>query len=484
MRKKILKATDGSKIGNIAIPMASSFTPNFNMASTTGSNPLGGQLGGQAISVLSNALAGALGGNGDSGIVTSSILSNFGSTVGNSMLNGSTFSQGLKDFGNISNLTNLGAGIGSTLLDKHTAHQRTSGKYGTLASATDMASGIVPYLTSTSNPYGFVGQLGMAGINKVTGGTDGMTVADSLLGSSGMAGALFAANPWVGAGYMALSGINSATGKTTAKNANNDFFSKQQLDTVWGSYGKSNKDHQEALKYGNKKYGGLSVAFGAYGKANNKVLEDNIRTDKLMDIANKQEIANIRGNNMIDINNLAYQQSTAGGYQQKYNRIGRKGMKLPTKQDITKVRAILSKKSGGVITKEPEYYSIEAEFEENEIPEFKEGGTIIPEGALHKCKNYMDLAKEKQITHKGIPVVTTDGTNEQQAEIERDEVIIEKSLTQKLEDLMEKFNSGQYSQKEKDKFAIEAGKLLTTELLENTDDRTGLIASIEAEFID
>ena len=49
-------------------------------------------------------------------------------------------------------------------------------------------------------------------------------------------------------------------------------------------------------------------------------------------------------------------------------------MKLPTKSDITKVREILSRKSGGVI-------SIEAEEPEKEVQEFKDGGNIIPEGA-------------------------------------------------------------------------------------------------------
>jgi hypothetical protein len=41
----------------------------------------------------------------------------------------------------------------------------------------------------------------------------------------------------------------------------------------------------------------------------------------------------------------------------------------------------------------------------------KQGGqmNVIPEGALHARKNNMDLAKEGEITHKGIPVVDNDG---------------------------------------------------------------------------
>jgi hypothetical protein len=137
-------------------------------------------------------------------------------------------------------------------------------------------------------------------------------------------------------------------------------------------------------------------------------------------------------------------------------------MKLPTKSDITKVREILSRKSGGVI-------SIEAEEPEKEVQEFKDGGNIIPEGALHARKNNMEGAGT-DFTHKGIPVVDKDG--EQQAEIERDEIIFRKEVTTKLEELMKDGS---------DKAAIEAGKLLVEEIFNNTEDRTGLIASIVGE---
>jgi hypothetical protein len=42
---------------------------------------------------------------------------------------------------------------------------------------------------------------------------------------------------------------------------------------------------------------------------------------------------------------------------------------------------------------------------------FKQGGqmNLIHEGALHAHKNHMELAKEGEITPKGIPVVDNDG---------------------------------------------------------------------------
>lgn len=106
---------------------------------------------------------------------------------------------------------------------------------------------------------------------------------------------------------------------------------------------------------------------------------------------------------------------------------------------------------------------------------FQQGGSIniIPEGALHARKHNMDM---EGITPKGIPVVSEkDGEIEQQAEIERNEVILRLEVTQKLEELEKKFYSEESTQEEKDECALEAGKLLVYELLENTIDNTGLL---------
>lgn len=104
------------------------------------------------------------------------------------------------------------------------------------------------------------------------------------------------------------------------------------------------------------------------------------------------------------------------------------------------------------------------------IEQFKQGGQInvIPEGALHARKNNMDM---EGITKKGIPVVDKKG--EQQAEIERSEIILNLDLTEKLEELEKKYYSDEYSNREKEQFALEAGYLLVDELLNNTIDNTG-----------
>lgn len=100
---------------------------------------------------------------------------------------------------------------------------------------------------------------------------------------------------------------------------------------------------------------------------------------------------------------------------------------------------------------------------------FQQGGSInvIPEGALHARKHNMDV---EGITKKGIPVVDNDG--KQQAEIERSEIILRLEVTKKLEELEKEYYKEGTSKREKDEYAMEAGKLLVEELLHNTVDNT------------
>jgi hypothetical protein len=107
---------------------------------------------------------------------------------------------------------------------------------------------------------------------------------------------------------------------------------------------------------------------------------------------------------------------------------------------------------------------------------FAEGGTVnvIPDGALHAHKHHLeDISPEyEQVTSKGIPVVTEEGGGKlkQHAEIERNEIIFRLEVTKKLEELMKDGS---------DDAAIEAGKLLAHEIINNTVDNTGLMEVVE-----
>lgn len=106
----------------------------------------------------------------------------------------------------------------------------------------------------------------------------------------------------------------------------------------------------------------------------------------------------------------------------------------------------------------------------SEIQKFAEGGSLMPSGKLHKELNHINELGEQyeDLTRKGIPVVTLDegGSLSQVAEVEKDEWIWNLEFTQQIEAL---WKDGS------EEAMIEAGKLLTEELLRNTDDISGII---------
>lgn len=116
-----------------------------------------------------------------------------------------------------------------------------------------------------------------------------------------------------------------------------------------------------------------------------------------------------------------------------------------------------------------------------EVKKAEEGAkmNVIPSGALHARKHDLPDNIADQITHKGIPVVTFEdnGKITQHAEVEREELTLHKELTVKLEDLFSQYKNA--NDQEKDKILIKTGKLITYEVLENTNDRTNLINKIE-----
>jgi len=89
---------------------------------------------------------------------------------------------------------------------------------------------------------------------------------------------------------------------------------------------------------------------------------------------------------------------------------------------------------------------------------------LLPEGALHARLNHLQDTNPdlEEATKKGIPVL--DESGQQVAEIEKEELILRLELTKKIEELMKDGS---------DEAMIEAGKLLVSEILENTQDNTG-----------
>lgn len=429
--------------------------------------------------------------------------------LGNSVNNGIQLAQNWKGLSKTDKTAGVAgiAGQASDTLDNmffSKQHAKDSGLTKGLNNAYDSISNAAMMFSPVGTVLGGAmkaGKLLGDGLTALGVGTDQMTTTDKILDSS----------------FMKLTPVGLINGigakRTQDFSANNDTIEK-----VGGSYGGSINTINDAVSKANKKYGLFSG--GARRKANNLIntarQQQNIMTnisDEYQDqLANKSDLAYIRYNT--DIN---------GGYQQQYIRAAKQGAILNRIQ-------LRKQREGGILSNQL-HSKINLETQEvewkpvininQETPVFKEGGelvnnqetiqetnsvwqpninletiqimeeggktdkskqesekveetnqkNVIPEGALHAHKHHMENAED--LTKKGIPVVDNNG--EQQAEVEREELILSLEVTKQLENLYKRYQEDTNTQKEKDELAIEAGKLLVYEILHNTIDRTGLI---------
>lgn len=326
--------------------------------------------------------------------------------------------------------------------------------------------------------WGTVAGLAMKGVGVLSkgvaalgGGTDGMTKTDALLGSN-----FFQLTP------MGL--VNGFFGKRS-HTLDNGEAEQEAIAGSGSSYTGSVHQWQDAAKYSHKKYGLFSG--GARRRANRKIDTANRTMDVIEGINTTAQNNLERANAMADTYNMAYQMNLNGGYDPT-TQIGHNGLKIQYLKRARKIvnkmkdqkrfnskddksqgkKEISSHKNGGVLTEEffnPTDWQPTISI--NSIEKFQNGGSVnvIPEGALHARLHHMEDAKD--LTKKGIPVVDNNGN--QQAEIERNEIIFRKEVTDKIEELMKD---------DSDKAAIECGKLLATEIVENTDDKTGLVPEL------
>ena len=118
--------------------------------------------------------------------------------------------------------------------------------------------------------------------------------------------------------------------------------------------------------------------------------------------------------------------------------------------------------------------------------ETAEEPSVIPEGALHAHKHNLDL---DGITKRGIPVIQNvndevetlaeiqqkGGELQQSAEIEREEIIFSKELTDFIEEKRKEWHETGSNE-----ILEEVGKRVTKEILFNTDDRADLIEEMKS----
>lgn len=279
------------------------------------------------------------------------------------------------------------------------------------------------------------------GLTALGVGTDQMTTTDKILDSK----------------FMKLTpmGLVNAFG---AKKADTIYKDNETWEQQGSAYGGSMAKVDDALTKSGKKYGAFSGK--ARRKANAQIAEAKRQQNLVSDINQEAQDAFVASNySGIGLRN---ELALSGGYRNMA--VGRNGMKILDAESQW-AREVLTKAK--IRPKEKL---------EEQPPKFAEGGkvNVIPDGALHAHRHHLeDISPEyEQVTSKGIPVVTEEegGKLKQHAEIERNEIIFRLEVTKKLEELMKDGS---------DDAAIEAGKLLAHEIINNTVDNTGLMEVVE-----
>ncbi len=248
-----------------------------------------------------------------------------------------------------------------------------------------------------------------------------------------------------------------------------------RLEAAWKAYG-SPRNYNEALwegliqPVGEDDYKLPSIGY-------NEETDEYEYLNKGEDNETVAKDIRVWDNNVIPL----VQELKLGGYVRTFNKekdcwIYTKNSQKENTLDQNQVN--IQKESSGDL-KQEEVEAFKQGGQMNVIPEvFKQGGAVIPSGSLHAHKNHMQLASEGLITPKGIPVISEEnGEIQQQAEIEREEVIFDKQATTDIEKLYKKFNETD-KESEKNEIAIKAGKILTDIFINNTEDNTGLIEKV------
>lgn len=290
-----------------------------------------------------------------------------------------------------------------------------------------------------------VGGMLSDGLTALGVGTDQMTTADKILDSK----------------FLKLTplGLVNAIG---AKKADTITKDNEAFEQVGSSYGGTQATVDDALTKSGKKYGLFSGK--ARNKANQQIHNAQMQQSKMSNIADEAQMAFTASNNPLI--GLGTQLQLNGGYQQSTVRAGKSGLKMDREFAKRVIKLSNGKKSKAKKIQE--------------VAGFQKGGSIdgavnvIPDGALHAHKHHLEDVdgKFEEVTTKGIPVITEEkgGDIKQHAEVEREEIIFNLDVTKQLEKLM---------QDGSDEAAIEAGKLLVHEILENTVDNTGLLKTVE-----
>lgn len=295
------------------------------------------------------------------------------------------------------------------------------------------------------------------GLGRLGGGTDGKTRKDAILGSN-----FFNWN---------IGLINGFGGKKTIS-IDRDY---RTWALAGNSYTGSEGDFGSAMgKIG--KYGAWSSK--QRRRANELISEAGRTQNELNTIMDYNQMRLQSLAQQQDMNNQEYMNLMNGGYDQGAIHAARKGGILSNLKAFQIAHRVAYRSQHQA---EPDFSGLDIQLV-GDVDKFQNGGqmNLIPEGALHARKHNLEEVNPElkgEITHKGIPVVSSE-SGEQQAEIELNEIILNKELTDEIEELRKQYHEAE-TQKDKDEIARKAGELLAIDIIENTDDRTGLLKEIK-----
>lgn len=273
----------------------------------------------------------------------------------------------------------------------------------------------------------------LSSIGSSNSSTKTMNIADSGVGTVSSIASMF--GPQGQAVGAAINAINSIGGSLigTPKSIKNFDINKNIGSGFGGTIGQATQ-----LKGAANTYSSSGLAGKLFGGAGlkKKIQESNIRQSAASDLSNlgqQQMNAAAQSQDMFALNQSKKNNGSLYGTGAQPT-IGRKGMVLQKKTE-----------------------------------KFQNGGqtkSVIVNGALHARKHdlmNLDEFKNAEITGKGVPVISKGegGEISQECEVEKNELILTKDITDKLNELFEK--NDEESQ-------IEAGKILAYEIMKNTVD--------------
>lgn len=305
-------------LSSISDTVLNNFSKGTGLLQGMGKN-LSGSLTGAAIGIganyLGKGISAAMGNSSAGKALGAGVASGVGSLGGRAatnLLNGTKIFSGLSNFNSIGGI--VGSAVGAALSAGTGPSKEYKGKYGNITQGLDTAYDLA------STAVGFVPGVGQAisgmmalnkGLSNVFGSTSGMTKQDAILGSAFM--------PFF------VKWLNMAGAKKTNTFKNQSWQNTQKTNSFMGNaFGNLGDRLDKAREEAGKTYGTFSRS--AYNKAENNINFANTAWDKLLAMADQDEIQNIRSQYMSSINNQRYAQNIQGGWSPLAR--GKQGMKI------------------------------------------------------------------------------------------------------------------------------------------------------------